>query len=51
MDEKYGDLIVNIPFGAPYQAINASLALLVLKAIDHKYKGLFLDSKFYSTYP
>lgn len=37
-DEWYKEQVFEIPFGAPYQAINASLALLVLKAIAPKYK-------------
>lgn len=37
-DHWYKDQIFEIPFGAPYQAVNASLALLVLKAIAPKYK-------------
>lgn len=36
-DDLYKDTVIRIPFGAPYQAINASLALLVLKAISSKY--------------
>ncbi len=36
-DGYYDDIVIRIPFGAPYQVINASLALLVLKAVRHKY--------------
>lgn len=36
-DGLYDDTAFTIPFGAQYQAINASLALLVLKALQEKY--------------
>lgn len=36
-DDFYRNTEVTIPFGAQYQAINASIALLVLKALQEKY--------------
>lgn len=36
-DEFYEGMKITIPFGAQYQAINASIALLVLKALQDKY--------------